>query len=226
MKILASLALSTLLAAPAMAAPVAWADWTSNDSDSVSGTITSGSDVIGVTVEATAPFHFVDLGGGVNYWASNSSIYTGGGVLDSPPTASDIIALGANSTVTINFSQAVQNLYIALVSWNINGIVFSEPVSVLSIGCGYWGCGSASVDASGKVVNLSGEAHGTLQVLGTLSSFSFTHGDEYWHGFTIGIAGAAPPPPPPPPSPIPLPASALLLAGALGGLGLMRRRKG
>ena len=34
-----------------------------------------------------------------------------------------------------------------------------------------------------------------------------------------------PPPPPPPPSPVPLPAGGLLLVGALGAIGALRRRK-
>lgn len=196
------------------AGTINWTDWTAATANTATGTVMAGGNSVGVSAVNTANFHFVRTDGGTNYYTG--SAYTrDGGVTNDAPTTSDILALGAGGTVTFTFSQAVSDIYLAMVSWNVPGTVnFSAPVEVVSAGCGYFGCGSATV--TGNTVNFGGEAHGLLKLSGDFTSFSLTGPTEYWHGLTVGFADVAP---------VPLPASALLLAGGVAGMAALRRRR-
>ncbi|MBD3786636.1 MAG: VPLPA-CTERM sorting domain-containing protein [Sphingomonadales bacterium] len=196
------------LAAPSRAAT--WTDWTSGSGLTTLGTLSIDGTDVDVTVTGTVAPAFRQLSGGIYYYTGSNFNLDGAGI----PT-SDLIGLNAPGTFTVSFSQAVSDIYFALVSWNVQPVTFSAPVEVLSVGCGFWGCGTASV--SGSTVSFTGEPHGLLKLGGTFTSFSFTTASyESWHGFTLGAESLPA---------VPLPATGLLLAGALGAIAAARRRR-
>ena len=166
---------------------VTWADWTV-----VSAGIVGGS-IGGVGVTYTGPTYAVQTGAGtdIDYWIDGG--YTMGSV--NRPTGTDIIELGAGGRKTINFSAPVTDLYMAFTSWQGNTVTFDRPFSVVSEGCGYWGCGTFGTFGGGTGFNGLGEVHGVLKFSGTFSSLSFEDTSEDWHGFTVGLgAGGVPEP--------------------------------
>jgi len=216
----AKLVLTGLLAvafsSAANADTVSWTEWTSAGAGVVDGTMSVGMTSIGVTY--SGPYDFAQLNGaGTNYW-TNPTIYTGGPVSNPPPNP-DIIALGTGGLKTITFSQAVENPIIALVSWNGNDVDFGTPITILNFGAGYWGSGTPVLHGDGNGFFGSGEVHGIIELIGTFNSISFTDTSEGWHGFTVGVTGAA--------GTVPEPSSLALLG--LGGMGLAfgayRRRR-
>lgn len=218
MKRLLPLALGSLITAfastSAFAVPVSWTDWTSStDSFSASGSLSVGSNTVGVGYSATGAHAFVTTGVGTNYWTG--SAYTNGTVDNAPP-ASDIIALSSGGTVTITFSQTVIDPYIALASWNGNTVDFGVPIVIDSFGPGYWGSGTPVLSSSGTGFFGSGEVHGVIRLPGSFDSISFTHISEGWHGFTVGVAGIAP---------VPEPETYAMLLAGLGLLGFAARRR-
>jgi hypothetical protein len=63
---------------------------------------------------------------------------------------------------------------------------FNSPFTIVSQGAGYWGNGPLT-QLPGNVLQ-GEEGHGTIQFLGTYSTFSWTvPNPETWHGFTFGI---------------------------------------
>lgn len=206
-----ALVASAAIAAPA-SAQVAWTDWTSTGTQTVGGSFMLNAQQVNVTFRGD--YSFAQLGCGGNYWAPN--VYTGVGVPNAPPDC-DIIGLSEGGLKTITFSQAVVNPLIALVSWNGQpAVTFSGPLQVVANGCGYWGCGSINV--SGNDLFTSGEAHGTIRLLGTYTSFSFTDGSEGWHGITVGAESLN--------STVPEPGTYLLTSAGLVALfGVARRRR-
>lgn len=106
-----------------------------------------------------------------------------------------------------------------MVSWNgEQNVPFSGPITVVAEGCGFWGCGTLDVDANGPL-DTTGEAHGTIRLNGTYTSFTFTDASEGWHGITVGAQGLAA-------SAVPEPSTyALMATGLLGVLGAARMRR-
>ena len=173
MRLLNATALCAALVAPAaFAAPAYWTDWTSEMSTTsgVAGSITTGTDTIGITY--TGSYSFAQLSGGTFYW-TNPATYISATV-DNAPATTDLIALNIGGTKTITFSQSVHNPLIALTSWNGNTVDFGAPITVLSQGCGYWGCGVAVINATGTGFFGSGELHGVIELLGDFTSITFT----------------------------------------------------
>lgn len=217
MRLLAT-ALLAALAAPSAFASAYWTDWTGAAANSVSGTLTVGS--TNVNVEYSGPYSGAQTAGGTNYWVG-ANVYTSATVPNGPPD-SDIIQLTAGGTKTITFSQSVSNPLIGLVSWNGNTANFGAPISVLSNGCGFWGCGTPVINGTGTGFFGSGEVHGVIQLLGDYTSITFTDTNEGWHGITVGVLGLTADPVT---GTIPEPTSLALIGGALAALAAARRKR-
>lgn len=214
-RLLAGAASLMIAGASPASAQMGWTDWTSVGPNTVFGTMVVDGNSINVLYQGA--YSFAQTSCGTNYW-TNPSIYTGAGV-PTPPPACDLIALDAGGFKSITFSQAVVNPVIALTSWNGQNspIPFNGPVQVVNQGCGFWGCGSLT--AVGNTLIASGEAHGTIRLVGTYTQITFSDGSENWHGLTVGAESV-------PVTSTPEPASYLLMATGLAGVfGIVRRRK-
>jgi len=206
------------LAQPSHAIQVIWADWSSYDATSVTGSLAT-STPISIDFSSPSGFGFVQTGTGTNFWTEpnpSSRPYTGGVVENAPP-ASELIALNVAGEKTISFGAPITGLYLAIISWNGNAAQFDQPFQVISSGQGYWGTGTITLGANNTFVG-TGEPHGILYFPGTFSTLTFTDtSNEYWHGLTVGVEGLAPP--------VPEPATALLWALGLAGIGAAAWRR-
>lgn len=211
-----AVATAALLSAGAASAAidVAWADWTSSGSNVVNGVINAPGGDVGVTFDGA--YAFAQTSGGTDYWVLGN--YTQG--LVNRPTGTDIIGLVNGGAKTITFSQAVTDPFVAFTSWNGNVVTFSSPFTIISQGCGYWGCGTFTPSNGNLTFTGAGEVHGVLQFQGTFTSLSFTDTSENWHGLTVGVADVAN-------GAIPEPSAwALMIAGfGLAGTALRSRRR-
>ena len=199
-------------ASAASAATVTWTDWSSQSANLVSGTMG------GVSVAYSGAYFFAQTNNiGIDYWNPQAP-YLSSTVSNAPDSQSvDIIAIGTGGVgETITFSQPVMNPLLAIVSVNGPGLYFSAPFTVLSDGCGYWGCGQLFVGANNLLYS-NGEGHGVIMFQGTYSQITIDEqGFEDWRGFTIGML---------PQNTVPEPGTLMLLgSGVLGLAGVLRRK--
>lgn len=206
MKMILGWILLVILSSGISATTVSWVDWTSSsNATSVSGQVLVGSTLVGVQFSSTSNYNFVQTSGGTYYWTGNA--YTNG-TISNAPASDDIISLNAGGTITITFSQAVVNPVFAFASWNSNTVSFSTPIVMDSTGSGYWGSGTLTPNTYGFVA-AGTEVHGLIRLVGSFTSFSFTHTSENWHGMTIGVESL----PVPEPTSLALLGMACLVAG-------------
>lgn len=197
-------AISTAIASAVILFPISakaqivdWVDWT------LAGTNTVEGNINGNTVTYTGQYAFAITGAGTNYWNPGDP-YVSASVSNAPPP-SDIIAMSAAGSRTLTFDDPVTDPFFSYVSMNGNTYTFSDNFTLLSGNGvpGFWGAGV--VQKSGlQLQALSGEPHGTIQLLGTFDSLTFSvANNENWNGFTVGIARQVPPPPASVPGPLP-----------------------
>lgn len=206
------------VAAPAQAVPVTWTDWSTIGSSSGTGTMGS----VGVSLSAVGPLNGVSQTGcGTNYWTepnASDKPYTGGTVSNGP-TACEQVGISSPVTVTLTFSQAVNTLYLALLSVGQPGVTitydFNQSFVVDSEGQGYWGNDTTNgIVGAGDTLTMR-EFHGVLRFSGPVTSISFsTSPTEYWQAFTVGYSDSV----------IPEPAGLALVASALLAGALASRR--
>lgn len=212
---LSAIVTAAFFSTSALAVPVQWTDWQSSaNSTSAEGQLIVNTTAVDVSYSATGAHSFVQTGSGTNYWSG--SAYTQGTV-DNAPTPAELVALKEGGTVTVNFSEAILNPYIAMNSWNGNVVDFGEAISIDSSGQGFWGTGSATLNGTGTGFTGTGEFHGVISLQGSFSSITFTHVTEDWHGFTIGVEGLG--------SSVPEPSALALLALGFAGVGFSRNKK-
>jgi hypothetical protein len=179
--------------------PYYYVNWTSANvaQGSAVGTITlPDASTVTVTFQATAAgggpgtLFGAQTSGGTNYWIPSAPYISS--QVDNAPPDSDILQLagGQNQTYTVTLSPAIRDPIMAIVSLGASGTsidyVFNAPFAIVSQGAGYWGNGPLT-QLPGNVLR-GQEGHGTIQFLGTFSTFSWTvPATEVWHGFTFGI---------------------------------------
>ena len=225
-----------LIATNAFAVPYYYVDWLTADVNggTASGTITlPDASVVNVGFQAITvaggPGNLgptTQTGCGINYW-SPSTPYTSAQVSNPPPDC-DIVSLigGVNQTYIVTLSEAIKDPIMAVLSLGQPGVFttydFDAPFDIVSQGAGYWGGNASSLAELAGDVLQGNEGHGTLQFIGTFSTFSWVvPTPENWHGFTFGIRTTERIEPDP--TAVPEPASLLLLVSGLAA-GAARKR--
>ena len=229
-------AASLSIATDALAVPYHYVDWTAADiaGGTASGVITL-PDLSTVIVNFKAITAAGDPGNlgpttqtgcGTNYW-SPSTPYVSAQVSNPPPDC-DIVSLigGENQTYIVTLSEPIKDPIMAVLSLGQPSVFttydFDSPFEIVSQGAGFWGGSDSSlVELPGDILR-GNEGHGTLQFLGTFSTFSWiVPTPENWHGFTFGIRTTERIEPDP--TAVPEPASVLLLLGGLTAGGVRSR---
>jgi hypothetical protein len=178
-----------VVASPASAQ--SWTTWTTSLGGEVQGVIIDGSNTILVTY--SGEISLLELNGvGVNFYLPTST-FTGGGVVNPPPSGNMIAIFGTPSVHTLTFSTPVTNPIMAIVSlgtpFTTISYNFSAPFNILNQGSEIpWGGGPTDLSNVGGTVLQGTEGDGIIQFPGTFNSISWTvTGSEYWNGFTVGI---------------------------------------
>jgi hypothetical protein len=99
---------------------------------------------------------------------------------------------GQNETYTVSLSQPIKDPIMAIVSLGSPGTAttydFDSPFTIVSQAAGYFGGSSTALVMLANNVLQGTEGSGTIQFIGTFSTFSWTvPTPETWHGFTFGI---------------------------------------
>jgi hypothetical protein len=227
---------SLSIATDALAVPYYYVDWTEANipGGTAAGVITLPDlSTVNVTFEAITaaggPGNLgptTQTGCGTNYW-SPSTPYTSTQV-DNPPPDCDIVSLigGENQTYIVTLSEPIKDPIMAVLSLGQPSVFttydFDSPFEIVSQGAGFWGGSDSSLVELANDVLQGNEGHGTLQFIGTFTTFSWiVPTPENWHGFTFGIRTTERIEPDP--TAVPEPASMLLLLGGLTAGGVRSR---
>jgi len=207
-------------ASSAQAVVVSWTDWQSGQDSTASGQINHEGQAIGVTFQGN--YSSVITGGSSGYWNEGIPPAYTSGIVENAPPGDDLIQLDQAGTRTITFSQAVEDPYLAFLSWNGQTTLFDSEIELISSGAGIFGSGDITLINGGTGFETNGEFHGVIRLDGTYTSITFTDlNNEFWHGLTVGIGGASNGPP----AETPEPAALGLLGLGLAGAAWLRRRK-
>lgn len=226
---------SLLITSFASAVPYNYTDWTAANVNggTASGIITL-PDFSTVTVNLNAVyvsgapgnFAFAQVNGGTNYWNPSTPFISS--QVDNAPPGTDIIALsgGQNQIYRVTLSEAIKDPIMSIVSLGQPGsnttYDFNAPFTIVSQGVGYWGGSPTALAQLPGDILQGNEGHGTIQFLGTFSTFEWTvPTPEYWHGFTFGIRTTEAIEPS---NPVPEPSTIILFGAGLAGFGFLRRR--
>lgn len=215
------------------AVPYYYVDWTSwNPSGGTAvGTITpSSGPAVTVTFDAltSTGAHGSFLGVAGNYLWNPIDAYTSAQV-DNASTFEGIQLVGeSNMTYVVTLSEPIKDPIMAVTTlgsgWDSATYVFDSPFTILSQGptCCWGGDSNNLAQLPGNILQ-GFEGAGTIQFIGTYSTFSWTVPDpEYWHGFTFGIRTTEQLEPT---SPVPEPEAYVMLLAGLGLLSFTARRR-
>jgi hypothetical protein len=236
-KYLAAAGIALLWPAAADAALYHYVDWqTANVAGGTAAGVITLPDMSTVTVSFEAinangspgTLNFAQTNGGVNYWAANGGAPYVSSEVDNAPPDSDILSLvgGLNQTYRVTLSEPIKDPIMAIVSLGQGGVPttydFDSPFTIVSQGVGHWGGGPTALQQLPGDILRGTEGHGTIQFLGTFSTFSWVvPTPENWHGFTFGIRTTLAIEP----EPVPEPATLGIAALSLLGLGWAARRR-
>jgi hypothetical protein len=197
-------ALACAASGVAQAAVYSYVDWMSADvaRGTAAGVITlPDQSTVKVTFAAQLPVGVpvatlygaqVAAGQGTNYW-NPIDPYISPEVQNGPP-GTDIIQLsgGKSEVYTVTLSEPIEDPILAIVDLGSAAqpitYDFDSPFTIVSQGKGYFGGGPNALVQLPNNVLQGASGHGTIQFLGTFSTFSWTVPiPETWHGFTFGI---------------------------------------
>lgn len=211
-----------------------YVDWTAANpaGGTASGVITlPDASTVNVNFSTNGSYFFAQTtAAGSNYW-NPSAPYISAQVSNAPPPF-EILALigGTNQTYTVTLSAPIKDPIMAIVSLGQSGLPttydFDSPFTIVSQGAGFFGGGPAALTQLPGDILRGAEGHGTIQFIGTFSTFSWTVPTaEQWHGFTFGIRTTEALEPSDP-SAVPEPTSLIIFGlGAVGMCGAAFRRR-